>query len=127
MQPGMMTFRDVVDIIQRRLWVLVITAVLITGSAAVIAAIWPATFRSSATILIEDQEIPPEFVMATVTTFAEKRIESIRQRIMSTTRLLEIINQFDLYKEERKRQSTEEVIERMRNNINIIWLYRKPK
>jgi len=88
MQPGDLTPRDVFDIIKRRLWVLLLPAVLFSSGAAFLAMTWPATYRSSATILIEDQEIPPEFVMATVTTYAEKRIESIRQRIMSTTRLL---------------------------------------
>jgi len=114
-----MTPQDLIDIVRRRFWLLVIPIVLITSSATVIALILPATYRSSATILIEDQEIPPEFVMATVTTYAEKRIESIRQRIMSTTRLLEIINHFDLYKKEREQRSTEEVAASMRHNIKL--------
>jgi len=98
---------------------MMIPAVVISASAAILAMTWPASYRSSATILIEDQEIPPEFVMATVTTYAEKRIESIRQRIMSTTRLLEIINRFNLYRKERERQSTEEVIAKMRENLKL--------
>lgn len=119
MQPGDLTPRDVLDIVKRRLWVMLIPAMLFSSTAAMLAMTWPATYKSSATILIEDQEIPPEFVMATVTTYAEKRIESIRQRIMSTTRLLEIINQFNLYIKERERQSTEEVISKMRQNLKL--------
>ena len=119
MQTGTITLQDVIDIIRRRFWFLVMPALLIGSSAAVIALILPATYRSSATILIEDQEIPPEFVMATVTTYAEKRIESIRQRIMSTTRLLEIINYFGLYKKEREQLSAEQIAANMRHNIKL--------
>ena len=57
--------------------------------------------------------------MTTVTSFAEQRLQTINQRIMSTTRLLEIINQFDLYKEFREKRTTEEVVEKMREDVKL--------
>ena len=87
---------------------------------ALVAAItWPRTYRSTSTILIEEQEIPREFVITTVTGYADERLQSINQRIMSTTRLLEIINRFNLYADLRRRMTTEEIVEIMRKDIKF--------
>jgi uncharacterized protein involved in exopolysaccharide biosynthesis len=60
----------------------------------ILAVVLPSTFRSAATILIEEQEIPSELVKSTVTTFADQRIQIISQRIMSRSNLVEIIKKY---------------------------------
>ena len=92
---------------------------LFLSSPLVAAIVWPRTYRSTSTILIEEQEIPRDFVVTTVTGYADERLQSINQRIMSTTRLLEIINRFNLYADLRKRMTTEEVVEIMRKDIKF--------
>ena len=84
-----------------------------------VAFILPPVFRSTGTILIEEQEIPREYVLSTVTSYAEQRVQSISQRIMSSTKLLEIINRFNLYSDLRQRLTIEEVIEKMRKDIKL--------
>ncbi|MGD8854657.1 MAG: lipopolysaccharide biosynthesis protein, partial [Gammaproteobacteria bacterium] len=81
--------------------------------------LWPATFTSSATILIKEQDIPPELVRSTVTSYASQRIQAISQRVMARPNLLEIIDKYDLYTDERKRLTTEEIVEEMRENISL--------
>jgi polysaccharide chain length determinant protein (PEP-CTERM system associated) len=54
-----------------------------------------------------------------VTSFAEQRLQQINQRIMSTTRLLEVIERFDLYKKMRQKRTTEEVIDQMRADVKL--------
>jgi polysaccharide chain length determinant protein (PEP-CTERM system associated) len=76
----------------------------------------PSVFKSTSTILIEEQEIPPDFVMTTVTSYAEQRLQTINQRIMSFTRLLEIIQRFDLYPEYKDKWTTEEIVDKMRQD-----------
>src|SRR6056300_90791 len=71
-----------------------------------IAFLLPAIYRSSSTILIEQQEIPPELVMSTVTSYAAERIQTIQARVMSRTNLLKIIDKFKLYVDERKFKTT---------------------
>ncbi|NWF54072.1 MAG: chain-length determining protein [Syntrophaceae bacterium] len=105
---------DILAIVKRRKWSLVVPMILVfAGSAAVAFTLTP-VYQSASTILIEEQDIPRDFVISTVTGFAEQRLQSINQRIMSTTKLLEIINRFNLYAEERKKQTTEEIVTRMR-------------
>ncbi len=86
---------------------------------ALAAWLWPATYKSSATILIKEQDIPPDLVRSTVTSFASQRIQAISQKVMARPNLLEIIDKYDLYADERKRLTTEEIIEEMRDNIGL--------
>lgn len=77
----------------------------------------PAVYRSSATILIEQQEIPQDLVRSTITSFADQRIQSITQRVMTSSNLWSVIEKHDLYIDERKREPREVVIEEMREDI----------
>ena len=84
-----------------------------------IAFLLPAVYKSSSTILIEQQEIPPELVMSTVTSYAAERIQTIQARVMSRTNLLKIIDKFNLYEDERKIETTEEIIKRMQDDVSL--------
>ena len=46
----------------------------------------PARYQSNATILIEQQELPADFVRSTVTSFADQRVQVISQRVMTDRR-----------------------------------------
>lgn len=94
-------------------------AVVIFGIGAIIALAWPPTYRSVATILIEEQQIPAELVQSTVTSYASQRIEIISQRVMTRSNLLEIVTKFDLYAREREYETTEDILERMRDDIRL--------
>jgi len=113
-QPDMMMPGDYLGIIKRRKWSLVLPAAMIILAALVVAFSLPAVYRSEATILIEAQEVPADFVTSTVTSYAEQRIQTIRQQIMSFTSLLKIIQDYDLYPELRGRATTEELVAKMR-------------
>ena len=104
----------------RRRWKLGVTTlfvVLVVGVA--ISLLLPSKYRSSATILIEQQEIPQDFVRSMITSFASQRIELISQQVMTTTNLLDIIQRYDLYTDDRQRKPREVIIERMRENVGM--------
>ena len=107
------------DILKRRKWALVLPAVAVMLIAGAVALLLPSIYKSSATILIEEQDIPADYVMTTVTGYAEQRIQSTQQRIMSTGKLMEIINNFGLYAEYKDRWTTEEIVEKMRADIQL--------
>jgi uncharacterized protein involved in exopolysaccharide biosynthesis len=85
----------------------------------VVAFAWPPTYRAEGTVLIEQQEVPEEFVRAAITSFADQRVRTISQRVMTTANLLEIVNRFDLYPERRRREPREQLLERMRDDIRL--------
>ena len=116
MEPNEMNLDDYVGIMKRRKWSLILPMIIVFVAAAAVALLLPPIYKSTATILIEQQEVPSEFVMTTVTSYAEQRLQSINQRIMSSTRLLEIINRFELYKDLRDKRTTEEIVDKMRED-----------
>jgi uncharacterized protein involved in exopolysaccharide biosynthesis len=103
---------------RRRTVILAIGLSLLLASAA-LAFLLPAVYRSTATILIEEQEIPPDLVRSAIATYADQRIETIKQQVLSRSTLWRIIEQYDLYKDLRKRSATEEVLTRFVKDIQI--------
>ena len=61
-----------IGVIRRRFWQMVLPAVAVFAVVAVVVALLPAKYQSSATILIEGQEVPQELVRSTVTGFVEE-------------------------------------------------------
>jgi len=111
--------RDYLSILQKRKKYFIIPAVVLFITVSAVAVLLPSTYESTSTILIEDQQIPPEFVRSTVTGFADQRIQSLTQQILSRTKLGEIIQQFNLYPEMREKYTREEILEKMRGDIKL--------
>ena len=107
-----------VAIKKRKAGILIIALTVLIISAAV-AFLLPPVYKSSATILIEQQEIPQELVMSTVTSYAAERIQTIQARVMSRSNLMEIVDKHNLYEEERKNATTEEIIARMQEDVGL--------
>jgi succinoglycan biosynthesis transport protein ExoP len=108
-----------INILKNRKRYFIIPALVIALVALLISRLLPAIYESSSTILIEEQQIPPDFVRSTVTGFADQRIQSLTQQILSRVKLREIIKQFNLYPELRKTKTHGEIIGIMRDNIKL--------
>ena len=88
-------------------------------SALTLAFALPAVYRSEATILIEEQEVPPDLVRSTVTSYADQRIQTIKHQVMTRANLWKIVDQYGLYKSLRWRKTTEEILQRMVDDIRL--------
>ena len=119
MEPEEKTIVDVLRAVRRRRWQIILPALGVFLIAAVIVFALPKVYRSTSTILIEAQEIPPEYVAANITSYADQRLQSINQRIMGTTKLLEIIKRFNLYAELKGSKAIEDIVEKMRKDIKF--------
>lgn len=95
-----------------------VIVVLLVASLGVAFGL-PPVYRSSATILIEQQEIPQDLVRSTITSFADQRIQVISQRVMTRANLTEIVKKYDLYAADRKTEPMEVIIEQMRDDIRM--------
>ena len=102
------------NVAKRRKFHILIPAGLVLCLSILVAFLLPPVYRSSATILIEAQEIPQDFVRSTVTGYVEERLQTISQIVLSRSRMLEIIGQFNLYQDLKDRYTTEEIVEKMR-------------
>src|ERR1700759_159109 len=96
---------------------------LVTGVAffatILLAIFLPPTYRSMATILIEQQEIPQDLVRSVITSFADQRVQIISQRVMTTQNLLLLVERYNLYPDIREKQPREVLLAKMRGDIGM--------
>lgn len=116
------TLSDYVDIFHRRKKQIIVPILILFLITLGVTFGLSSVYRSSATILIEQQDIPPDLVRSTITNYADQRIQVISQRVMTTSNLDKIIEENNLYADERKRDAKEEIWEQMREDINFEML-----
>src|SRR5262249_51290479 len=104
---------------RRHKWRILVPAVLIAGAGSAITHYLPNRYRSDTLILVVPQRVPESYVRSTVTMRIEDRLESISQQILSRTRLERLILDFDLYSKQRRKSTMDEVVERMRDDIEV--------
>lgn len=80
----------------------------------------PSIYKSRAVVLIEAQEIPQDLVRSLVTSYADQRMQIISQRVLTNSNLNSIIQKYDLYSEERRSETLEAVLEKMREDITML-------
>ena len=118
----LVSFGEYVSVIRREKWRALGVAALVAAGATTLALVWPPTYRSTATILIEQADIPADLVTSTVSAIASDRIQAIQQRIITTANLSKIIDKYNLYAEVRESSPLSEVAEGMRANIKLALL-----
>ena len=109
----------VLAIWSRRKWLAIIGFVFPLTAAASVVTFLPNIYRSTATVLVDRQQIPETFVRSTVTSALETRLHTISQEILSRSRLEDLINRFGLYADLRTRVPLEDVIARMRSDTKL--------
>lgn len=103
----------------RRRWWLVLPFSLISLAMMVGLLLLPDMYTSETVILVEQQRVPEQYVVSNVTSDLRDRLQTLTQQILSRTRLLRIIEEFSLYREDFDRLAPEELVEKMRSNIEI--------
>jgi polysaccharide chain length determinant protein (PEP-CTERM system associated) len=114
-----LTLQDYFSILKRRGLLMVVVFAGVFAIALAVAVTLPPVYRSTGTIMVESQQIPTDLVSATVTSFADERIEIIRQRVMTRDNLLVIANRFNLYGDSTTPLTPTETVEIMRAAISV--------
>src|SRR5215813_10496690 len=107
----------VFDAWRRRKWLAILVFPIVLTAVVSVAMFLPDVYQSTATILVERQQVPEAFVQSTVTSGIDVRLQTITQQVLSRSRLDSLINRFNLYQDLRQRVPFEQVIERMRQDI----------
>ena len=118
-EPQGLSLPEYLSVARRRLRPMLVAVASGLLTTVMVALFWPPSYRSTATILIEQQELPSDLVRSTVTSFADERVQMISQRVMTTETLMGIIRRYDLYPRERSRETRDEIIKRMRQDIDV--------
>ncbi len=106
--------------ILRRHKLQIFSVVAVVGAiSAGVAVGWPPVYQSSATIMVQEQEIPRDLVRSTVTSFADERIEVISQQVMTSSVLLPLVEKYNLYEKYRDKETDNQIVTRMRDDISV--------
>ena len=112
-------FTEIKGLVRRRRWQFLLP--FFFGWALVWGASWliPSTYRSGTLILVEQPSVPEKYVVSNIDSDIQQQLESITQQILSRTRLLRIIDSLGLYAQDRKHRSPDDLVDKMRKDIEI--------
>lgn len=110
---------DYLAMLRRRKWQILLVGILVLVLAGAVAVLPPPTYRSSATILIEEPDVPADLVKSTVSDFADQRLEIIQQRVITTENLINIVDKFGLYADARRSKPVSSIADQMRKRITL--------
>jgi len=109
--------KDIVAIVRRRFWLILLLAVFggVAGFAA--ARILPKKFTSKTLVLVQQPESQPVTPIATDN--VNQRLATMQQQILSNARLTPVIHDLNLYQNDINSLPNEGLVERLRKSITI--------
>ena len=113
------SLRWMLSFVNRRRTLMLLAFTIFFSLFSIVIMAWPSKYTSSATILVEAQEIPKEFVQTSVTGYVEERIQAITQLVLSRQNISAIIKKYNLYSELKDTYTFEEITEKMRKDITL--------
>ena len=107
------------DVAQRRYPYFLLT--LFFGWLLVWGASWvlPVSYKSSTLILVEQPDMPKDYVVSNINDDLQERVQNITEQILSRTRLLQIIDKAKLYRDSHTPLTPDEKVARMRRDIDL--------
>ncbi|MBM3738779.1 MAG: hypothetical protein FJW39_23640 [Acidobacteria bacterium] len=118
-QRRSLDLEDYLQILRRNAAWMLAPALAALTLAVVIAFFWPDTFVSIASIRVVPPQVPERLVPTNVNMQMAERVNAMTQTILSRNTLINIIQTYDLYRNERNRMPMEDVVELMRRNVKI--------
>lgn len=106
-------------VLWQRRWFVIIPFLVLSAAGVAAALLLPATYRSTATLLVESQSLPQTVASSPVTSIVDQRIARIRQQVLSRGDLIGLIQQYGLYYDERQDKPLSEVVDDMREAISV--------
>ena len=92
-----LTMQDYAGILKRRFWLILSCAVVLLAIGVAVSYILPPQYVSQTLVLIEQQKVPEDYVKPVVAEDLGARLASMKEQILSRSRLQPIIERFDLY------------------------------
>jgi polysaccharide chain length determinant protein (PEP-CTERM system associated) len=111
--------KDIVDIAIRRRWLILIPLFLTLIYGIYYSFTAPKIYEATTLVMVAPQQVPKDFVRSVVTDDAESMLGTISQQITSRTNLEQVINEFGLMPKNNPNVLIEDVMGRMKPNIQI--------
>jgi len=92
-----LTMQDYFGILKRRFWLILISAILFLGVGAGLTFVITPQYVSKSLVLIERPKVPENYVQPVETEDLGSRLASLREKILSRSRILPIVEKFNLF------------------------------
>src|SRR5579862_1517118 len=104
----------------RRRWILIVVLAVVGGPLAYgVSRFLPAKYKSQTLVLVQPPTVSSTFVQPLDTIDVSERLASMKQQILSRTRLEPIIRQFGLYPQDINRVSMDTLVERLGDSVEV--------
>jgi polysaccharide chain length determinant protein (PEP-CTERM system associated) len=112
-----LTLQDYTTILKRRWWIIAIPAIVFPIVGFGITFLVQPEYISQTLVLVEQQKVPESYVKAVVTEDLNGRLATMKEQILSRSRLQPIIERFNLFAN--SKLSMDDRIDLTRKNIGI--------
>src|SRR5271154_2966572 len=112
-----LTVQDYTTILKRRWWIIAIPAIIFPIVGFGITFLVQPQYISETLVLVEQQKVPESYVKAVVTEDLSQRLATMKEQILSRSRLQPIIERFNLFAN--GKMSMDDRIDMTRKNIGI--------
>src|SRR5580698_9390889 len=112
-----LTLQDYTTILKRRWWIIAIPAIILPIVGYAMTFLVQPQYLSQTLVLVEQQKVPENYVKAVVTEDLSGRLATMREQILSRSRLQPIIERFNLFAN--SKMSMDDRIDQTRKNIDI--------
>src|SRR4051794_12668521 len=92
-----LTAQDYAEILKRRIWLILGTAVALLGVGVGLTFVIPPRFKSQTLVIVQQQRVPEDYVKPVVTEDLNARLASMKEQIGSRSRLEPIIERYSLF------------------------------
>lgn len=114
-----MGLAGLLEVVRRRRALTLLPFLFVITAAASLAFFLPSLWTARALILVNRPQIPEAYVRTSVNSDLEARLLTLGQQVLDPARLQAIIAKHDLYPAERTRRTPEEIVDKMRRDIQI--------
>jgi polysaccharide biosynthesis transport protein len=83
----------------------------------------PVRYKSSTLILVEQPDMPKDYVVSNINDDLQEQVQSITEQILSRTRLLQIIDKENLYSDRHTPLTPDQKVARMRKDIDLALVH----
>ncbi|MGH9607965.1 MAG: GumC family protein [Terracidiphilus sp.] len=92
-----LTMQDYIQILKRRLWIILLSAAVFLGVGIGLTFIIPAKFVSQTLVIVQQQQVPKDYVEPVISENLNGRLASLQEQILSRSRLEPIIQRYSLF------------------------------
>ena len=98
MADTQLTMDDYLAMVRRRLKVVIVPLLIAPIAGFLVSYAFTPVYKSTSEVLVEGQKVPSDYVQSVITTDFTQRVDTLKNTVLSTSRLQQVVQGLDLAK-----------------------------